>query len=179
MAKSGENRIQNPIDDIYRVSRVSTLEKRRIAEGLTVAELARISRTNWETVKNILEGRTKHPHRATLARLEAVFRGLIASRHRQVMKEIRRAEHGPVVRLDTADFTRQRPRDRHWLDDARVRGLATYIMVCEFGYPQAALASALHVSKTAIGKTTKQYEDWRDRRRTERIIAAVRARLGW
>jgi hypothetical protein len=175
--KSGEKPLRFVSRGNTDETRQTALETLRKACGLTVYEISKKSRIGQTALKKILDGRTRHPHKATLARIEGTFRGLVAKRHRAVMKEIRRAEHGPVIRLDAADFSLQRPRDRAWLDDVRVRGLATYIMACELGYPAAILGKALHVSRTAISKTVSHWEDWRDRRRTERIIAAVKLRL--
>jgi hypothetical protein len=173
--KSGEKPASKPAIAAFRQIALENLRK---ISGLTVYALAKKSRTHCEDLKNILQCRVR-ARKATLARIEAIFRGLIAERHREVMREIRRAEHGPVVRLESTDFTRQRPRNRAWLADDRVKGLATYIMACELDYPPAILAKALEESRTAISKTIAQWEDWRDRRRTERLIAAVRARLDW
>ena len=177
--KSGEKPIRFPRCANTGETRQTALETLRKACGFTVYEISKKSRIDQTTLKKILDGRTRHPHKATLARIESSFRGLVARRHREVMKEIRRAEHRPVIRLDATDFSLQRPRDRAWLDDARVRGLATYIMACELDYPAAILGKALHVSRTAISKTLAHWEEWRDRRRTRRIIDAVRGRLDW
>lgn len=176
--KSGERPPRKPIYPPISVSRQIALENLRKASGLTVYELAKKSRTNWEVLKNILDCRVR-ARRATLARIEETFDRLIVERHHQVVKTLRRAEHGPVVRIDFTDWSRQRPRDRTWLADCRCRMLATYIMACEFGYPLRVLARALHQSPTAVGKTVTHYEDHRDKPRTERLIAAVRKRLDW
>jgi hypothetical protein len=173
--KSGGKRTAKPAIAAFRQIALENLRK---ISGLTVYALARKSRTHCEVLKNILQCRVR-ARRATLARIEAALDGLIAERHDQVAKTLRRIEHGPVLRLDHTDSTRQRPRCRVWLEDTRCKMLATYIMHCEFGYPMPDLARALDQSRTAVGKTVKHYEDFRDKPRTERLIDAVRARLDW
>jgi transcriptional regulator with XRE-family HTH domain len=165
--KSGERlEIFNPSKAVVK-NLPHPLEKARQAWGLTVAELARRSRTERHVLKNILGGR-RQPHAATLRRIEAAFAGIqeerrltVVRQFREIARAICHCRHVSYGAFLATDFSVQRPRNKAWLANARIRNLATYVLVVEFGIQEVAAAAAIAVSRTAVTKALRHCEEER------------------
>jgi len=174
--------------DGNRSALAEALEKRRIARGIRREELCVAARLSLRGYTFFLAG-TYTPRQATLERLDAALDELaprasppapkiIALFHANAMAAIAAERHVAIGVVMTADFSRQRPRNRKWLQAARIRGLAMYITVAELGIGQAELARALGISKTAVAKALTQIEEAReDGGRLDRLIERVAIRL--
>lgn len=158
------------------------IDRRRRAAGMTVQALLSAARVDLSTWARLKRGERSASPR-TLARLRAALDGappprpadLAGALHRVVTVRIAAALGAdPVAVAATDTATVQRPTDKAWLSAARIKRMATAVLVRDLGVERAVVARALGVSRQAIHQSLA----WIDEQSDDPDFAALLARIG-
>lgn len=153
---------------------VRAIDRRRRRMGITVAELLAASRVNRDTYFDARAGRL-HPRAATLQRLSAALDRLTAG----AAPDVQRTLCVALLRVVTAEFARragwdaalmlsqsfaeERPQDAVWLQAARLRRCAIYVLVEGLMIRKAHIGHAIGCSRQAVHKAVAVIEQERER----------------
>lgn len=157
--------------------------------GWSHNELLRRAGVLKETWQDLRAGR-REAKPATLSRIERALDGvternppqIVRAYHRLVMLDLCRQLRVPASAIEQ-DMTVQRPRNKAWLQAARINRMAIYIIAVELELKNAELGRAIGCTRQNVKQARDDVEDWREASpKIDRAIAAqsrkVRAELG-
>lgn len=179
---NGKPAIPPASSTVNAADRVAVIARRRIAAGWSHAKLLRLARVDKQTWQDLRAGR-REAQEFTLTRLERALDGVIETKppqivrayHRIVMRDLCRHLRVPASAIDQ-DMSVQRPRNRAWLQAARINRMAIYIIAVELELKNAELGRAIGCSRQNVQQARNDVEDWRETdRKIDRAIAKVTA----
>lgn len=165
--------------------RVTEIERRRVSAGWSHTELCRRAWIRKDTWQDIRSGR-REPLARTLEALEKAFTEprsknppqIVKAYHRIMVMDLCRHLRAPIDTVLAQDLTVQRPRNKAWLQAARINRMAIYIAAVELQVANADLARALGCTRQNIKQARDDVEDWRAAdSKVERAIAVVSAKV--
>ena len=149
--------------------RIVAIDRRRVAAGLSHAELCRLASIELRNWQKLRSG-SQRPSTGTIVKLQAALDAprstkppqVVASFHRLVMQFLAIHLSFDIPTLLATDFSVQRPFNAQWLAAARIRQMAIYITAVELQVGNADLGRALGLTRANIKYARDEVEQRRE-----------------